>query len=39
MNETPQIIVMVGMPASGKNTWIKNNQEMLQTYTVVELDL
>ncbi len=38
MNETPQIIVMVGMPASGKNTWIKNNQEMLQTYTIVELD-
>ena len=36
--KTPEMLILCGLPASGKNTWLRDNQKKLKNYIVVELD-
>lgn len=34
----PEMIIFCGIPASGKNTWLKSHPSIVKNYTIVELD-
>lgn len=40
MKSQPKMIILVGLPACGKNTWITNikNKNKLKSFTIIELD-